>query len=185
VSVSLQGQLDRFRPRTARERADVEAIRALGNGPRAWQRDTPLHVTASALIVHPPTRRVLLRWHERQQAWLHVGGHADAGESDPLAIARREGAEETGLDDLAAWPVAAIQHVVVVDVPANAREGAHRHADIRFFLRTRHPDRARPERPEALLQWLSPADAAALTTEDNVKETIARAATALDPAASA
>jgi 8-oxo-dGTP pyrophosphatase MutT (NUDIX family) len=176
---ALAGYLDRFRPRTARERADVESIRALGLGAAPWQRDSRLHVTASALILHPPTARVLLRWHERQRAWLQIGGHADPGELDPLAIARREGAEETGLDDLDVWPAAEIQHVVVVDVPANRREPAHRHADIRFFLRTAQPERARPESEGALLQWLRPADAAALTTEDNVKETIARAAVLL------
>jgi 8-oxo-dGTP pyrophosphatase MutT (NUDIX family) len=172
---ALAGYLDRFRPRTARERADVDAIRALGRGAGPWQRDTPLHVTASALILHPPTRRVLLRWHERQHAWLQVGGHADPGELDPLVVARREGAEETGLNDLDAWPSADIQHIVVVDVPAHSREPAHRHADVRFFLCTAQPERARPESEGALLQWLDPADAAALTTEDNVKETIARA----------
>jgi 8-oxo-dGTP pyrophosphatase MutT (NUDIX family) len=172
----LADYLDRFQPRTARERADVEAIRALGDGAEVWHRDTPLHVTASALIVHPPTGRVLLRWHERQHAWLQVGGHADPGELDPLAIARREGAEETGLLDLEPWPAADIQHVVVVDVPANAREPAHRHADVRFFLRTGQPERVHPENEGALVQWLPPADAAALTTEDNVRETIVRAA---------
>jgi 8-oxo-dGTP pyrophosphatase MutT (NUDIX family) len=172
----LTDYLDRFHPRTARERADVEAVRALATGARAWRRDTPLHVTASALIVHPPTERVLLRWHERQHAWLQVGGHADPGEVDPLAIARREGAEETGLDDLEPWPAPAIQHIVLVDVPANSREPAHRHADIRFFLATGQPERARPENEGALVQWLRPADAAALTTEDNVRETIVRAA---------
>jgi 8-oxo-dGTP pyrophosphatase MutT (NUDIX family) len=178
---ALAAYLDRFRPRTAAERADVEAIRTLGRGAGPWRRDLPVHVTASALILHPPTGRVLLRWHERQQAWLQVGGHADPGELDPLAIARREGAEETGLDDLAPWPAPDIQHIVVVDVPANEREPAHRHADIRFFLRTARPERVRPESAGALVQWLHPADAIALTTEDNVKETIARAAAVLDP----
>jgi 8-oxo-dGTP pyrophosphatase MutT (NUDIX family) len=36
--------------------------------------------------------------------WLQVGGHGDPGEGDPLAIALREAAEETGLSDLVPWP---------------------------------------------------------------------------------
>ena len=152
-------------------------------GGAAWSRTAPLHVTASALILEPSSRRVLLRWHERQQAWLQVGGHADPGEVDPLAVARREGAEETGLADLRPWPSAEIQHVVIVAVPANALEPAHHHADVRFFFATDQPDLARPEGPAAPLAWLSPADAVARTAEANVKETIRRAAQAMAAAA--
>ena len=75
-------------------------------------------MTGSALIVHPASRRVLLRWHPRQQAWIQVGGHGDPGELDPLGIAEREAAEETGLADLAPWPDPDVRHVVVVSVPA-------------------------------------------------------------------
>ena len=49
--------------------------------------EAPLHVTGSAVVVHPPTQRVLLRWHERMQSWMQVGGHADPGETDAFAIA--------------------------------------------------------------------------------------------------
>ena len=45
-------------------------------------------MTASALVVHPSTARAPLRWHDRQQAWLQVGGHGEAGEDDPLEVAR-------------------------------------------------------------------------------------------------
>lgn len=58
-------------------------------------------MTGSALMVHPSSGRVLLRWHERMQRWLQIGGHGDPGESDPLAVALRERREETGLPDLA------------------------------------------------------------------------------------
>jgi 8-oxo-dGTP pyrophosphatase MutT (NUDIX family) len=119
--------------------------------------------------------QILLRWHERQQAWLQIGGHADPGEHDPLEVALREGAEETGLQDLVPWPTPMLHHVVVVPVPANEREPAHEHADLRFLLATRRPDDARPERVTAPLRWLSAAAAAELTTQQNVRETIRRA----------
>ena len=140
-----------------------------------WDRRAPLHVTASALIVHPPSRRVLLRWHERQQAWLQIGGHADPGEGDPLAVALREGEEETGLPDLTPWPDAELRHVVVVPVPANKREPAHEHADLRFVLATQRPEAARPERPTADAAMAVDRDALQLTSEENVRETIRRA----------
>ena len=96
-------------------------MQALPAAADPYRRDIPLHVTASALIVHPPTARVLLRWHQRQQAWLQVGGHGDPGETDPLAIVAPGAEEETGLSDLAPWPNAEIKHVVIVNVPP-ARE---------------------------------------------------------------
>ena len=103
---TLSETLAGYRPANDTEAADLRRVRQLlADSPDPWRRDTPLHLTASAVIVHPPTKRVLLRWHARQQAWLQVGGHADPGEQDLLAITLREAREETGLDDLTPWPM--------------------------------------------------------------------------------
>ncbi len=158
------------------EVGDVLRLRRLVAGGSAWDRRAPLHVTASALIVHPPSERLLLRWHARQQAWLQIGGHADPGETDPLTVALREGEEETGLTDLQPWPDDGLRHVVIVPVPANDREPAHEHGDLRFVLATGQPETARPERPSATLRWLAIPDALELTSEENVRETIRRVA---------
>jgi 8-oxo-dGTP pyrophosphatase MutT (NUDIX family) len=174
VTAPLVDALAGYRPRTDTEAADLDRVRPLAATADPWHRSTDLHVTVSALIVHPPTRRVLLRWHARQQAWLQVGGHAEPGEVDPLAIVIREGIEETGLDDLVPWPDPAIVHVVIVPVTAAAHEPAHEHADLRFVLATGHPDAARPEHPAAAVRWLSIADAKAATAEQNLRETLAR-----------
>ncbi|MGO8893014.1 MAG: NUDIX hydrolase [Streptosporangiaceae bacterium] len=167
--------LDRYRPQGDAETADIQRVRALTQATAdPYQRDLPLHVTASALIVHPPTARVLLRWHQRQQAWLQVGGHGDLGETDPLAIVLREAEEETGLTDLEPWPDAQIRHVVIVNVPPGKGEPAHQHADVRFFMATQAPDAARAENEHALLRWLSLSAARDLTSEPNLRETLTR-----------
>ncbi|GAA3295368.1 NUDIX domain-containing protein [Dactylosporangium vinaceum] len=174
----LSDALDRFRPVDATEAADVARLRdLLAGGGDAWSRSTPLHVTASALIVHSPSARVLLRWHARQEAWLQVGGHGDPGETDPLDIALREGVEETGLADLKPWPdpaEAAIVHVVIVPVRARGDEPAHEHADVRFVLSTSTPEAARPEKADAPLRWLTVGEALELVTEANLRETLRR-----------
>lgn len=161
---------------------DATRLRTLLARDDAWARDTPLHLTASALVVHPPSRRVLLRWHERMQRWLQLGGHADPGETDPWAIARREAREESGLDDLRPLGTAApsVAQVVIVPVPARGDEPAHEHADIRYLMTTDRPDDATPETPAARLRWL-PIDAAAHDVEeDSVRILIERARDALD-----
>ena len=124
--------------------------------------------------MHPPTARVLLRWHQRQQAWLQVGGHGDPGETDPLAIVAREAEEETGLTDLVPWPDAEIKHVAIVDVPPGKGEPAHEHADVRFFMATATPDAIRAENAQAQLRWLTLPAARDTTSEPNLRETLAR-----------
>ena len=165
------------------EAEDVATIRALVTGADRdpWSRSAPVHVTGSAVILHPPSRRVLLRWHERMGSWLHVGGHVDPGESCPWDAAVREAREETGLTDLVPWPdTPTIVHVAVVPVPAAKGEPAHQHADVRYVLATARPDAAVPERPSAPVRWVEPAEAGDLVGPDNLRITLARVAALLD-----
>jgi 8-oxo-dGTP pyrophosphatase MutT (NUDIX family) len=175
ASSRLTALLEKYRPQGEAEAADLRRVQTLTEtGDDPWRRDLPLHVTASALIVHLPTARVLLRWHQRQQAWLQVGGHGDPGESDPLAIARREAAEETGLADLVPWPDAQLRHLVIVGVPAGKGEPAHEHADLRYFMATEAPEAVRAENEDAPLRWLSLTEAREATSEANLLETMTR-----------
>ena len=167
--------LARYRPEGEAEVRDVSRVNELVKAAAdPWLRSLPLHLTASALVVHPGSGRVLLRWHRRQQAWLQVGGHGDPGESDPLDIALREAAEETGLADLAPWPDGQLRHVAVVQVPAGGNEPAHEHADLRFVLATGAPGAVRAEAPDAPLRWLPLREAYEATSEANLRETLAR-----------
>jgi 8-oxo-dGTP pyrophosphatase MutT (NUDIX family) len=170
----LARALDGYRAGSPTEVTDLRRARDLLDSVDPWQRAAPLHATASALVVHPPSGRVLLRWHARQRAWLQVGGHADAGEVDPLAIALREAAEETGLGDLVPWPAPVIVHLVIVPVRASAHEAAHEHVDLRYVLRTADPQAARPEHAAAAVRWLTVPEAIAEVTESNLRETLHR-----------
>jgi 8-oxo-dGTP pyrophosphatase MutT (NUDIX family) len=167
--------LNRYHPQDETEAADVERVRALAAAvDDPWLRSIPLHVTASAVIVHPASGRVLLRWHPRQQAWLQVGGHGDPGESEPLAIALREAREESGLADLEPWPDMELRQVTIVSVPANTQEPAHEHADVRFILATQVPETARAESADAPLRWLPVREAAENTSEANFRDMLSR-----------
>jgi 8-oxo-dGTP pyrophosphatase MutT (NUDIX family) len=174
---TVADELAGYAPAGATEEADVARVRGLLDGD-PWSRSAPVHVTGSALIVHPPTGRVLLRWHQRMGAWLQVGGHGDPGEASAAAVARREAEEETGLCDLVAWPDPdgpdRLLHVVIVPVPAGNGEPAHHHADMRFVLATDRPDEAVPESPEARLRWLTLGEARTAAAMDNLVVTLDR-----------
>ena len=179
----LHQALADFVPGDATEIIAVERVRALLDADDAWSRALPLHVTASALVVHPPTRRVLLRWHPRLGGWFQVGGHGDPGETDPWTVARREAEEETGLTDLAA-PSAALDRrpvqVVVVPVPAANVEPDHEHADVRYLFATADPEAIRPESDAAAVRWFTLPEARAAVTEANLHTLLDRAAARLD-----
>jgi 8-oxo-dGTP pyrophosphatase MutT (NUDIX family) len=184
-SGGLLTALDRFEPGSDEEARDVERIRRLAAAGDAWTRSSPLHVTGSAVVVDPAARRVLLRWHERMQSWLQVGGHADPGESDPYRIALREAREETGLADLVAWPDAArpsLVQVAIVPVPPGRGEPAHEHADLRYLLATADPESATPESAGARLAWLGLDEALRDVAEENLRVCLRRIAVRLTDA---
>lgn len=174
--VVLSGLLTGYRASDETEAADLRRMARLAIAAAdPWSRSLPLHFTASALVVHPESRRVLLRWHDKHELWLQVGGHGDPGEADPLEIALREAAEETGLPDLEPWPDASLRHAVVCQVRATATEPQHEHADLRFILATRDPDPVTPENERSPLRWLAVDEAKALVGTDNLRRTLDRA----------
>jgi 8-oxo-dGTP pyrophosphatase MutT (NUDIX family) len=183
ATTSLIEALDRCPQPTRVEALAVRHVRALAARTNPWTRDEPLHVTASALVLHPPTRRVLLRRHARLERWMQVGGHGDEGEADPLAVALREAAEETGLSELRPWPqddgVYPVQ-ITIVGVPANSAEPAHEHADIRYLFATDAPERAMAESPDAPIRWTDIDDALDVIDEENLREFLRRAMHKLD-----
>lgn len=179
----LDATLDAYEPRDPNEAGDVRRVRDLLTRPNPWSRTEPLHVTASALVLHAPTKRVLLRWHDRMQQWMQVGGHGDPGERDPWEVALREAREETGLQDLHALAPGeqgrAVQ-IVIVPVPAHGDEPAHEHADVRYLLATSEPDAIAGETPTAAMRWLSIDEAISDVDEDNLKSFLERARQALE-----
>jgi 8-oxo-dGTP pyrophosphatase MutT (NUDIX family) len=177
----VREELTRFVPEGDLESGDRETLLALvnaaiatGDPDAAWSRTRLLHLTGSALVVHPASRRILLRWHARQQRWLQVGGHADPGERSALAVALREAREETGLSDLEVVG-SGLVHVVIVNVPAGKGEPAHEHGDLRYVLATASPELAVAEDSVARVRWLSVEDALAEVGNDNVAVLIERA----------
>lgn len=90
------------------------------------------HVTASGWVLSEDRQSVLLMHHRKLDRWFQPGGHCD-GDPDVLSVARKEIEEETGLLNFRS----AGDGIFDVDIhliPANPKDDAHYHYDVRFLF---------------------------------------------------
>lgn len=114
----------------------LKAMMDLAHSSRlALARDTydPGHFTASAFVLSPDSRSLLLIFHKKLGMWLQPGGHIESTDSDLVESARREVREETGLLELEV--VNPFFDVDVHDIPAWGATPAHQHFDVRCLMR--------------------------------------------------
>jgi len=174
----LAEALRRHAPADEAEARHRDAILALVESePACFERTTwvPGHVTGSAFIVRADARQVLLHHHRRLGTWLQMGGHDD-GEHDPASTALREGAEESGLPDLA-FLLPGILDLDVHAIPARPGQPAHLHHDVRYALITRVPEAIRRDAEESLdLRWFGLDDAERIMAEPGARRALTRIA---------
>jgi 8-oxo-dGTP pyrophosphatase MutT (NUDIX family) len=113
------------------------------------------HITASAWILSPDRRRVLLTHHRKLDRWLQLGGHCD-GVPDPREAALREAREESGLLHFSFLPDADDVPPLDLDIhpiPALGDEPAHLHHDVRFLLVSESGEELRASDESKDLRW--------------------------------
>jgi 8-oxo-dGTP pyrophosphatase MutT (NUDIX family) len=132
----------------------------------------PGHFTASAFVLDPDRRRVLLVHHRKLGRWLQPGGHVEASDTDLVAAARREVQEETGIAVEA--PLGrGIFDVDIHAIPANSKDEAHLHFDVRYAF-VGVGDRIDIS-PELLaVRWVELDAVSELTDEDSVLRCVER-----------
>jgi 8-oxo-dGTP pyrophosphatase MutT (NUDIX family) len=114
------------------------------------------HVTASCWLLNSDQSRALLLHHAKLNQWFQLGGHCD-GNPDTLAVAIKEAQEESGIENIV--PVSTqIFDIDVHLIPANARETAHYHYDIRYLLKTSDSDQIQQNHESKALRWFGKED---------------------------
>ena len=165
--------LEQHQPADEKEARDLARIRSLILAhPDIFSRSCHVgHITASAAIIEPESRRTLLHFHKRLRRWLQVGGHLER-ETDIAQAALREAREETGLPDLRFHLEAAAPAPIDIDIhtiPQDGDEAEHLHLDFRYMLVTSQPEALAPAAGESTrFRWLRLADALALDAEIDV-----------------
>ena len=111
----------------------LETIQFVNDNPECFERTLQKgHITASGWVISPDRSLALLMHHRKLDRWFQPGGHAD-GNPDVLHVAEKEVEEETGASNLKL----AKEGIFDVDVhliPANSKDPAHYHYDIRFVF---------------------------------------------------
>ena len=96
-----------------------------------WRTCAPAHLTASAAILDPAGRRLLLVLHRKVGRWLQPGGHCEATDETLGETALREATEESGIVGLRLVP-----GILQVDRhPAPCDPGVvDEHFDVRYLV---------------------------------------------------
>ncbi len=176
-----------------KERDDVQRIIALAHAhPNIF---SPLcevgHITGSALVVHVPTKQVLLNHHRKFDRWMQFGGHMD-NDLAPHNTALREAREESGLSDVrfveldathfqgaSRLPVPRPFDIDIHSVPQRADPNGdrpeHLHLDLRYLVTTDQPHLAAVSHESNDVRWFGFDELPSLDLEPGVWRMIRKA----------
>jgi 8-oxo-dGTP pyrophosphatase MutT (NUDIX family) len=183
---AVREQLRGYRPADETEAGYVtrmiELTLAAPNSACERSHFVPGHFTASAFVLSPDRRDLILIHHKKLGIWVQPGGHVEASDPDLLSAARREVAEEVGLGELDSFGgegalfggqggsfggEGALFDVDIHTIPARKTEPAHEHFDTRFAFVARTRDFARTEEV-ADVRWVPLERVGEITTDESV-----------------
>jgi 8-oxo-dGTP pyrophosphatase MutT (NUDIX family) len=169
----LRALLESYSAATPSEASHLSRMRELCElpcDPFARASFAPGHFTASAFIVSPDARELLLIHHKKLDRWLQPGGHVDPDDRDLLGAALREVREEVGMVDLALVRPAPFD-LDVHEIPSRKGEPAHAHFDVRFCFRAQGREfRAGSDAQAA--RWVPLAEVSAEISDESVMRAV-------------
>lgn len=176
--MNISEQIKAYTPCCEQEEQDKEVMLTfLTKNDDAFLRSNPVaHMTASAWVLSPDRTRVVMVYHNIYHSWSWVGGHAD-GDTDLIAVAMRETQEETGIRELELLEngIFSLENLAVDGHMKNgAYVPSHIHMNVTYLFRAKD-DILRCKRDEnSGVQWMTPQEALASSTEPWMVEHVYR-----------
>lgn len=175
--MDILSELTDYRPWNRQEERDrEELLRRLQSGEELYSRsNASAHLTASAWVVSPERKQVLMAYHNLYDSWAWLGGHAD-GDHDLLGVALREVREESGLTDVR--PLSDhIYSLEILTVDGHEKHGeyvsSHLHLNVTYLLEAdpAAPVRCKPDE-NSRVGWFALEDAVTASSESWFRERI-------------
>lgn len=166
----LKHQVQTFVPCNEQEAKDKELLlNWIESGADILTRGNDIaHLTASAWVVSPDRKHVLMAYHNLYNSWAWLGGHAD-GDSDLLRVALREAREESGIESV--HPVSEnILSIETLCVNGHEKRGSyvpsHLHLNVTYLLEADPTQPLRVKRDEnSAVAWIAVEDIPQKSTE--------------------
>ena len=178
----VREQLRGFTPADANEASFVSRMLELARTEAACERShfEPGHFTASAFVLSPDHKDLVLIHHKKLGIWVQPGGHVEASDNDLQSAARREVLEEVGLGELSSFAhgASSLFDIDIHLIPARKADPAHEHFDVRFAFIAKTRDLVHSE--EVLdLRWVPLAEIEQMATDDSVMRAVKKLRSAL------
>ena len=163
-------QIEKYIPFNEQEVRDkAQILEFLRSGAELITRNNPVaHLTASAWVVSPDRKQVIMVYHNLYQSWSWMGGHAD-GDWDLLRVAKKEVMEECGLQELTVVSPE-IFSLEVLCVDGHEKRGkylsSHLHLNITYLFEAdpSQPLRIKPDENSGVA-WVAAEDIPQKTNE--------------------
>ena len=177
--MKLINDIENFIPFNEQEERDKAVIlQKLRTEPDIFSRDNLImHMSASAWVVSPDRKQVLMAYHNIYDSWSWLGGHAD-GERDLLTTAMKEVREESGLQNIT--PVSEdIYSLEILTVDGHEKKGkyvnSHLHLNVTYLIEAdpSEPVREKPDENSGVA-WFEREEAVRMSSEPWFRERIYR-----------
>lgn len=170
----LRDSIEKFVPFNEQEESDKKLmLEYIDNFSDVLTRENTLcHFTASNWIINKDRTKVLMIYHNIYNSWAWTGGHAD-GDEDLLHVAKKEAAEETGIENLKLLSDG-IYALQILTVDPHVKRGkfvaSHLHLDCCFLFEADEEEILRVKEDEnSGVKWIDLTEACIVTNEEKMK----------------
>ena len=166
----LEQQIQKFMPFNEQEEHDKAILlKWFESGSDILTRENEIaHLTASAWVVSPDKKSVLMAYHNIYHSWAWLGGHAD-GDADLHHVAQKEVMEESGLTHVK-FLLDEPFSIEILSVDGHMKKGkyvsSHLHFNLTYLLEADSEEAVSIKADEnSGVAWFSPEEALMRSTE--------------------